>query len=84
MENRENEAWEELYVAAVLESDLTKISDRVEAARNALRERWQSLHRTPLANKRELERVVDAMRTLNLLRETELRTPTETELRAPA
>ena len=75
MENNQPEAWEELYVAAVLEPDLKKVADRIETAQNALRERWHTLQQMPLARSRERTRVEDAIRTLNLIRETELHDP---------
>ena len=65
--------WEEAYAAAVLETDPSKIADRIDQAQGALRERWQTLHQTPHANDRERRRLEDAMRTLNLIREAELR-----------
>jgi len=65
--------WEELYAAAVLETDPAKIADRIDQAQGALRERWQSLHQTPHAHERERRRLEDAMRTLNLIRESELK-----------
>jgi hypothetical protein len=67
--------WEEAYAAAVLETDPTKIADRIDQAQGALRERWQTLHQTPHAHDRERRRLEDAMRTLNLIREAELRAP---------
>src|SRR6185437_7695816 len=70
----EPKLWEELYAAAVLETDSKKIADRIDQAQDALRQRWQILHETPHANDRERRRLEDAMRTLNLIREAELRT----------
>ncbi len=72
MQTNELKAWEELYVAAVLETDPTKVADRIELAQEALRERWQVLRQAPRARDRERQRVEDAMRTLNLIRQTEL------------
>jgi hypothetical protein len=69
----EPKLWEELYAAAVLETEPAKIADRIDQAQNALRERWQTLHQTPRAHDRERRRLEDAMRTLNLIREAELR-----------
>ena len=69
----EPKLWEELYAAAVLETDPAKISDRIDHAQDALRERWQTLHQTPHAHDRERRRLEDAMRTLNLIRKAELR-----------
>jgi hypothetical protein len=67
--------WEEAYAAAVLETDPTKITDRIDQAQGALRERWHALHQTPHAHEPERRRLEDAMRTLNLIREAELRAP---------
>jgi hypothetical protein len=75
MENYEPEPWEELYAAAVLETDPSKIGDRINTAQDALRDRWQTLHQMPLARKHERKRVEDAIRTLNLIRKTELEAP---------
>jgi len=75
METSEHKVWEELYVAAVLESDPTKMADKISLAQDALRERWHELRQVPLARHRERQRVEDAIRTLNLLRLTELEHP---------
>jgi hypothetical protein len=74
MQKNELQPWEELYVAAVLESDPARVVDRINLAQDALRERWQMLCQAPRARDRERQRVEDAMRTLNLIRQTELRT----------
>lgn len=65
--------WEELYAAAVLETDPEKISERINLAQDALRDRWQDLQKLPLARDHERQRVEDAIRTLNLIRNTELK-----------
>jgi hypothetical protein len=75
METNEVNSWEELYAAAVLESDPSKVVDRIETAQDALRERWQTLHQMPTARNRERRRVEDAIRTLNMIRATELEAP---------
>jgi len=67
--------WEDLYVAAVLETDPGKISEKISLAQDALRERWHELRQVPLARNREKQRVEDAIRTLNLLRLNELERP---------
>lgn len=72
MEGYESPTWEPLYAAAVLETDPNKIADRIKTAQDALRKRWQTLHQMPLARTRERQRVEDALRTLNLIRDTEL------------
>jgi len=45
----EPKLWEELYAAAVLETDSAKIADRILQAEDALRQRWQALRQTPHA-----------------------------------
>jgi hypothetical protein len=75
MQVKETQLWEELYIAAVLESDAGKIGDRINLAQDALRERWHELRRTPLARDPERQRVADAIRTLNLIRLNEVESP---------
>lgn len=75
MQTNERQAWEELYAAAVLETDPNKVADRIDVAENALRERWHTLHYMPLKRDHERRRVEDAIQTLRLIRETELRAP---------
>jgi hypothetical protein len=70
---KEFEPWEELYVAAVLETDPGKIADRINLAQGALRDRWKTLHEMPRARDHERQRVEDALRTLNLIRQNELK-----------
>ena len=67
--------WEDLYVAAVLETDPNKIAAKISTAQDALRERWHELREVPLARDREKQRVEDAIRTLNMIRVTELERP---------
>ena len=67
--------WEELYVAAVLEPDPTKVAERINVAQDALRERWQALGQVPLARNLEKRRVEDAIHTLNLIEQNELGPP---------
>jgi hypothetical protein len=68
MQVRETKLWEELYVAAVLEDDPTKVANRIDVAQDALRVRWHELRQMPLARDPERQRVADAIRTLNLIR----------------
>ena len=75
MQTNEIRSWEELYVAAVLETDPAKIADRLDAAQDALRERWHALRQLPLAREPEKQRVEDAIRTLNMIRLNELDSP---------
>ena len=43
MEMNEPQLWEELYTAAVLETDPSKVADRIDRAQDALRERLHTL-----------------------------------------
>jgi hypothetical protein len=72
MQTSQPRPWEELYAAAVLETDPQKISERIDQAQNALRDRWRDLQKLPLARDRERQQLEDAIRTLNLIRQTEL------------
>lgn len=65
--------WEDLYAAAVLETDPAKMNDRIAHAQDALRRRWHDLRATPSADDRELRKIEDAMRTLFMIRDVELR-----------
>jgi len=73
MQTNESKLWEELYAAAVLESDPAKIQERIHLAQSALRDRWNTLDRIPPGQGRERQRIEDAMRTLDLITNTELR-----------
>jgi hypothetical protein len=75
METNEIKSWEELYVAAVLETDPAKAAGRIDVAQDALRERWQTLRKVALARDPERRRVEDAIRTLNMMRLHELEPP---------
>lgn len=73
MKTEDSNLWEELYAAAVLETDPAKMLERIRLAQEAIRDRWQVLNQTPRANDRERRRVEDAMRTLNMIQQMELR-----------
>jgi hypothetical protein len=73
MQPNQARPWEELYAAAVLETNPEKISERINLAHDALRDRWRELQKLPPARDPERQRVEDAIRTLNLIRQTELR-----------
>lgn len=75
METSQITSWEELYVAAVLETDPAKIAARLDLAQEALRERWHALRQVRLARDPEKQRVEDAIRTLNMIRLNELDSP---------
>jgi hypothetical protein len=67
MENQSN-SWENLYVAAVLETDPIKAAERINSAQDALRERCHTLRNVALTRDPERQRVEDAIRTLNMIR----------------
>jgi hypothetical protein len=71
MERHESQAWEELYAAAVLETDSNKVADRIDKAQDALRDRWHTLQQMPVKPDRERQRIEDAIRTLNMICATE-------------
>src|SRR5437660_7527793 len=48
MQTNEIKSWEELYVAAVLETDPARIADRLDTAQDALRERGMHCANCPL------------------------------------
>jgi hypothetical protein len=72
MQTNESKSWEELYVAAVLETDPAKAADRINTARGVLQERWHALNQVPLARNPERQRVEDAIQTLTLIELNEL------------
>jgi hypothetical protein len=61
--------WEKLYRAAVLESDPSKLLQRVEDAEAAIVERSQSLSKPPGNHGKEQDAITRALHILNLLRE---------------
>jgi hypothetical protein len=62
--------WEKLYRAAVLESDRSKLLQRIEDAEAAILERSQSLSKPPGDNnEEEQDAITRALHILSLLRE---------------
>jgi hypothetical protein len=60
--------WEKLYRAAVLESDPSKLLQRIEDAEAAIHERSRSLTKPP-RNKKEQGAITRALHILSLLRQ---------------
>ncbi len=60
--------WEKLYRAAVLESDRSKLLQRVEDAEAAILERSRSLSKSPANSGKEQEAITRALYILSLLR----------------
>jgi hypothetical protein len=63
--------WEKLYRAAVLESDRSKLQQRIEDAETAILKRSRSLSKPPGKNRKEQDAITRALRILSLLREAD-------------
>jgi hypothetical protein len=61
--------WEKLYRAAVLESDRSKLLQRIEDAEAAMLERSRRLSKPPSSNGKEQDAITRARHILSLLRE---------------
>lgn len=61
--------WERLYRAAVLESDRSKLLQRIEHAEGAILERSRSLSKPLGHNRKEQEAITQALHILSLLRQ---------------
>jgi hypothetical protein len=61
--------WHEFYSAAVLETDWSKMEERVQAAESALRERRAELSRDHAVTPEERQAIDDALASLNVLRQ---------------
>ena len=60
--------WEKLYRAAIIESDRSKLLQRVKDAEAAILERSRSLSKSPANSEREQEAITRALYILSLLR----------------
>jgi hypothetical protein len=60
--------WEKLYRAAIIESDRSKVLQRVEVAEAAILERSRSLSKSPANSGKEQEAITQALHILSLLR----------------
>ena len=60
--------WEKLYRAAVIESDRSKLLQRVEDANAAILERSRNLSKSPANSGKEQEAITRALHILSLLR----------------
>jgi hypothetical protein len=61
--------WEKLYRAAVLESDRSKLAQRLEDAQAAILGRERRLAKSPAGHEKEYEAISRALHILSLLRE---------------
>jgi len=68
LNNSEHQDWGKLYRAAVLESDRSKLLQRIEQAEVAILERSRSLSKSPGNDRKEQEVITRALYILNLLR----------------
>jgi|ERR1700730_1973094 hypothetical protein len=64
--------WEKLYRSAILESDQTKLAQRISDARSAILDRSLRLANQPAAGK-EWDALTRALRMLSMLQQRELR-----------
>ena len=69
LNNLECQDWEKLYRAALLESDRSKLLQRIEQAEAAILERSRSLSKLPGNNRKEQDVITRALQILSLLRE---------------
>jgi hypothetical protein len=69
LDNSECQDWGKLYRAAVLESDRSKLLQRIEQAEAAILERSRSLSKLPGNNRKEQEVITRALHILSLLRQ---------------
>ena len=60
--------WSELYKAALLETDWTKMEERIQAVENALHERTQEFALDHGGSPDESQAIEDALRGLSVLR----------------
>lgn len=64
--------WEEVYEMALLETDQGKLTEKIDAALVVLRNSLQEIGNSP-ENSCERQWIEDALRTLEMIRPTELR-----------
>jgi hypothetical protein len=75
---RDTESWKDLYQAAILEPDLSKLLERIAAAEKALTVRARELFYNPGDGSEEAESLDDAMCILHALRNSLKQRPTAT------
>jgi hypothetical protein len=72
-EREMSQDWEAVYRAAVLELDLEKMPEKIDLAVSVLTGRLRETSSSP-KDKMEKGRIEDALRTLDIIRRTELQT----------
>jgi hypothetical protein len=60
--------WHEFYKAAVLETDWSKMEERIRAAESAIQERQTELSQDQGGTPEESQAIIDALRRLDVLR----------------
>jgi hypothetical protein len=71
--------WQDLYKAAILELNSTKLQNRIQLARAAMQQRSKELIRDyGSGSQAEQRRIVDALRNLGALERYELKSDFET------
>lgn len=60
--------WKESYKTAVLETDDTKLTNRIQAAKGAIDERLQEMQMDHVGTPEERQVITDALAGLNVLR----------------
>jgi hypothetical protein len=60
--------WQELYATALLETDWTKINQKIQAAENEIRTRLHEFSTNHGATAEENQAIEDALNGLNVLR----------------
>lgn len=60
--------WQELYVTAVLETDWTKIEQKIQAAEDGIRARLHEFTLNHGGTREENQAIVDALHGLDILR----------------
>jgi hypothetical protein len=68
LNNSEHQDWGKLYRAAVLESDRSKLLQRIEQAEAAILDRSRSLSKSPGNDRKEQEVITRALYILSVLR----------------
>jgi hypothetical protein len=60
--------WHDIYKAALLETDWSKLAERIQAAEAAIRDRRREFDMNHGGSPEENQAIADAMRSLNVLR----------------
>jgi hypothetical protein len=60
--------WHELYEAAVLETDWSKMEERIQAAESAIKDRLHEFSLNHGGTREENQAIVDTLNRLNVLR----------------